>query len=366
MNITPNERLAELIANVQPLDEQALGASRQRQDLLTKPPGSLGRLERLATQLAGITGVARPRLPRKAVIVMAADHGVTREGVSAYPAQVTAQMVRNFAGGGAAINVLARQAGARVIVVDIGVAADLPANLPIVHRKVAFGTQNLAEQAAMTEQQALAAIGVGAEILTSEADLGLDVVCLGEMGIGNTTAASAIVAAITGLPVADVTGRGTGIDAETWTRKIQVIERALKLHQLQPGRPLDVLTKVGGLEIAGLVGVTLAAGARRIAVVVDGFIATAAALVAVELCPPVRGFLIAAHRSVEVGHRAALERLELEPLVALDLRLGEGSGAALILPMLDAAVALLDEMATFDEAGIAAKISAPVQSASGH
>ena len=277
MTKPPNDRLLELIARVPPLDEQALDASRQRQDRLTKPPGSLGRLERLATQLAGITGVARPRLPRKAVIVMAADHGVTREGVSAYPAQVTAQMVMNFASGGAAINVLARQAGARVIVVDIGVAADLPADLPIVHRKVAFGTQNLAAQAAMTEPQALEAIGVGAEILMSEADFGLDVVRLGEMGIGNTTAASAIVAA----------------------------------------------------------------------------------LVAVELCPRVRCFLIAAHRSVEVGHRAALERLELEPLVALDLRLGEGSGAALVLPMLDAAVALLDEMATFDEAGIAPKISAP-------
>jgi len=359
MNITDNARLAELIASVPPLDQAASGASRQRQDLLTKPPGSLGRLERLATQLAGITGVARPRLPRKAVIVMAADHGVTREGVSAYPAKVTAQMVRNFASSGAAINVLARQAGARVIVVDIGVAADLPADLPIVHRKVSFGTQNLAEGPAMTEQQALAAIGIGADILMSEADLGLDVVCLGEMGIGNTTAASAIVAAITGLPVADVTGRGTGIDPATWRHKIDVIERALERNQPDPALPLDVLAKVGGFEIAGLVGVTLAAASRRIAVVVDGFIATAAALVAVELCPHVRGFLVAAHRSVEVGHRATLERLELEPLVALDLRLGEGSGAALVLPILDAAVALLDEMATFDEAGIAAKISAP-------
>jgi nicotinate-nucleotide--dimethylbenzimidazole phosphoribosyltransferase len=347
------QRLSELIASVPVLDEQALVASRQRQDLLTKPPGSLGRLERLAIQLAGISGSARPRLPRKAVIVMVADHGVTREGVSAYPAQVTAQMVKNFAGGGAAINVLARQAGARVIVVDIGVAADLPSDLPIVHRKIAFGTHNLAEGPAMTELQALLAIGIGAEVLTAQADLGLDVVCLGEMGIGNTTAASAIVAAITGLPVSDVTGRGTGIDAATWRRKIAVIERALKLHQPDPTLPLDMLAKVGGFEIAGLVGVTLAAAARRIAVVVDGFIATAAALVAVELCPRVRGFLIAAHRSVEVGHRAALERLELEPLVALDLRLGEGSGAALVLPMLDAALALLDEMATFEEAGVA-------------
>jgi nicotinate-nucleotide--dimethylbenzimidazole phosphoribosyltransferase len=348
------EQLAELIARIPPLDEHALQASRQRQDSLTKPLGSLGRLERLSTQLAGITGYARPRLPRKAVIVMAADHGVAREGVSAYPSQVTAQMVRNFASGGAAINVLARQAGARVVVVDIGVASELPASLPIVHRKVAFGTHNLAERPAMTEAQALAAIGVGVEVVASEAERGLDLVCLGEMGIGNSTPAAAIVASITGLPVSEVTGRGTGIDVETWMRKVALIERAIELHQPDPALPLELLAKVGGLEFAGLVGVTLAAAARRIAVVVDGFIATAAALVAVELCPRVRGYLIAAHRSVEVGHRAALERLELEPLVALDLRLGEGSGAALVLPMLDAALALLDEMATFEEAGVAA------------
>ena len=203
-------------------------------------------------------------------------------------------------------------------------------------------------------EQALAAIGVGAQVLTSEVECGLDIVCLGEMGIGNTTAASAIVAAISGLGVSEVTGRGTGIDDATWTRKVRVIERALELHQPDPKLPLDVLAKVGGLEIAGLVGVTLAAASRRVAVVVDGFIATAAAIVAVELCPAARGFLIAAHRSVEVGHRAALERLELEPLVALDLRLGEGSGAALVLPIIDAAAALLDEMASFEDAGVSA------------
>ena len=347
-------QLAALIARVPRLDEHAMDASRQRQDQLTKPPGSLGRLERLATQLAGITGSARPRLPRKAIIVMAADHGVVSEGISAYPARVTMQMVMNFASGGAAINVLARQSGARVVVVDIGVASELPPSLPIVHRKIAFGTQNLAESPAMTPEQALAAIGVGAEVLASEAERGLDVVCLGEMGIGNTTAASAIVAAITGLAVREVTGRGTGIDDATWTRKVRVIERALEVHQPDPKLPLDVLAKVGGLEIAGLVGVTLAAASRRVAVVVDGFIASAAALVAVELCPAVRGFLIAAHRSVEVGHRAVLEQLELEPLVVLDLRLGEGSGAALVLPIIDAATALLDEMATFEEAGVSA------------
>ncbi|MBV9895513.1 MAG: nicotinate-nucleotide--dimethylbenzimidazole phosphoribosyltransferase [Chloroflexi bacterium] len=330
-----------------------MAAARQRQDLLTKPPGSLGRLERLATQLAGITGESLPRLPRKAVVVMAADHGVSREGVSAYPQEVTAQMVRNFASGGAAINVLARNAGARVVVVDVGIATELPSTLRIIHRKIAFGTANLADGPAMTREQALAAIGVGFEVVAREAKRGLDVVCLGEMGIGNTTSASAVVAIATGLPVADVTGRGTGIDDSTWRRKVAVIERALRINQPDAADPLDVLAKVGGLETAALVGVTLAAASRRIAVVVDGFIATSAVLLAAQLCPRVRGYLIAAHRSVEVGHRAALESLELEPLVALDLRLGEGSGAALVLPMLDAAVALLGEMATFEEAGVA-------------
>jgi nicotinate-nucleotide--dimethylbenzimidazole phosphoribosyltransferase len=350
-------RLLRAIGRIRPLDATAVAEARARQATLTKPPGSLGRLERLATQVAGITGNARPKLEQRAVIVMAADHGVTTEGVSAYPSQVTAQMVHNFARGGAAINVLARGANARVVVVDVGVAEDLPAELPIVHRKVAHGTANLAVGAAMTRDQVLAAIGVGLDVVEQERGRGLDVVCLGEMGIGNTTAASAIVAAITRLRVADVTGRGTGIDDGTWRRKVAVIERALRTNRPDADDALDVLAKVGGLEIAGLVGVTLGAAAHGVPIVIDGFIATAAALVAAELCPMTRSYLIAAHRSVEVGHRAALERLELEPLLLLDLRLGEGTGAALVLPIIDAALALLDEMATFDDAGISGATS---------
>jgi nicotinate-nucleotide--dimethylbenzimidazole phosphoribosyltransferase len=340
------------IDRVGPLDAAAMAAARERQEQLTKPPGSLGRLERLSVQVAGITAQPRPRLAHKAVVIMAGDHGVAAEGVSAYPSAVTPQMVHNFTSGGAAINVLARQAGARVVVVDVGVAQPLPANLPVEQRNVARGTANLAVGPAMTRQQTLAAIGVGLDVVEQAATHGLDVVCLGEMGIGNTTAAAAIVAAVSGLPVADVTGHGTGIDEATWQRKVATIERGLRLNQPVASDPLDVLTKVGGLEIAGLVGVVLAAAARRIVVVVDGFIATAAALLAADLCPAVRGYLVAAHRSAEPGHRAALEHLELEPLVALDLRLGEGSGAALVLPLLDAALALLDEMATFAEAGV--------------
>jgi nicotinate-nucleotide--dimethylbenzimidazole phosphoribosyltransferase len=352
-------RLLRAIAHVAPLDATAADAARARQAQLTKPPGSLGRLERLATQIAGITARPRPRLEQRAVIVMAADHGVAAaEAVSAYPPQVTPQMVHNFARGGAAINVLARGANARVVVVDVGVAADLPADLPIVHRKVAPGTANLATGAAMTRDQVLAAIRVGLDVVEQECGRGLDVVCLGEMGIGNTTAASAIVAAITRLRVADVTGRGTGVDDTTWRRKVAVIERALRINCPDPDDALDVLAKVGGLEIAGLVGVTLGAAAHRLPIVIDGFIATTAALLAAELCPTTRSYLIAAHRSAEPGHRAALERLEIEPLLVLDLRLGEGTGAALALPIVDAALALLDEMATFDEAGISGATSA--------
>jgi nicotinate-nucleotide--dimethylbenzimidazole phosphoribosyltransferase len=260
--------------------------------------------------------------------------------------------------------VLAHEAHARITGIDataardvpgvvaVLTAADLPPDLPIVQRKVAYGSANLAYGPAMTDEQVLAAITVGLEVIDQELSRGLDVVCLGEMGIGNTTAASAIVAAITGLPAAAVTGRGTGIDEPTWRHKVAVIEAGLHLNAPDPGDPLDVLTKVGGLEIAGLVGVSIRAAEHRLPVIVDGFIATAAALVAAELCPSVRRYLIAAHRSAEIGHQVALERLELEPLFALDLRLGEGTGAALALPVVDAALALQDEMATFEQAGV--------------
>ena len=369
----PAIRLDHAIGRIQPLDEQAMQAARRRQDELTKPPGSLGRLERLAIQLAGITRTPAPRLESRVVVIMAADHGVSVEGVSAYPSEVTAQMVQNFVRGGTAINVLARRANASVVVVDVGVAAELPRELAIVHRKIAHGTANLAIGPAMRREQALAAIDVGLEIADAEHARGAQVIALGEMGIGNTTAAAAIVAALTGSAVADVTGRGTGIDEATWRHKVAIIEQALhvnhlhdnyaslsdachvnRLHDNYAAAPdaLDVLARVGGFEIGGLVGLMLGAAAHGAPLVLDGFITAAAALIAAALCPAVRGYLIAAHRSVERGHAAALEHLELEPLLALDLRLGEGSGAALALPMLDAALAIQREMATFSEAGI--------------
>jgi nicotinate-nucleotide--dimethylbenzimidazole phosphoribosyltransferase len=349
------KRLSDVTSRIAPLDMAAMAAARERQDSLTKPQGSLGRLEELSITLAGITGTSRPHVPRKAVIVLAADHGVARAGVSAYPQEVTAQMVQNFLAGGAAINVLARRAGARVVVADLGVAADIPPHSAIVCKKIGYGTRNLADGPAMTLEEAVVAITAGIEIVDAEVDRGLDLVATGDMGIGNTTASSAIVAAITGRAVADVTGRGTGVDDDGWRRKVATIEHALEVNRPDPTDPLDVLAKVGGYEIAGLVGVILGAAARRLPVIVDGFIAGAAALVASELCPRVRDYLIAGHTSVEIGHRLLLERLELVPLLNLNLRLGEGTGAVMAMHLVDDAVAVLDEMATFAQAGVSEK-----------
>ncbi|MPZ13816.1 MAG: nicotinate-nucleotide--dimethylbenzimidazole phosphoribosyltransferase [Chloroflexi bacterium] len=334
--------------------------ARQRQDQLTKPRGSLGRLEELAIRLAGITGHVRPRFPSKAVIVLAADHGVVEEGVSAYPQAVTAQMVGNILAGGAAINVLARGAGARVVVADLGVAALLPDDARLIQKKIGHGTRNMARGPALSANEALEAIRVGAEIVEGEVDRGLDLVATGDMGIGNTTASSAIVAAIASWAPAEVTGRGTGVDEAGWRRKVAAIERALEINRPDPRDPLGVLAKVGGYEIAGLVGVILEGAARRIPVIVDGFISGTAALVATELCPAARDYLIAAHSSVEVGHRMILEQLELVPLLNLDLRLGEGTGAAMAMHLIDAAAALLDEMATFAEAGVSQRAETTV------
>lgn len=349
------KRLIDVTSRIQPLDRTAMKATRLHLDQLTKPQGSLGRLEELAIKLAGITGQERPCFAHKGVIVMAADHGVTNEGVSAYPQEVTAQMVQNFLTGGAAINVLARRVGARVIVADMGVVADIPEHPNLISRKIGRGTQNSAQGPAMSLEEALAAITAGIQIVDGEITRGLDLVAIGEMGIGNTTAASAIVAAITGRSVADVTGRGTGINQETWQHKVSVIERALTVNRPDPSEPIDVLAKLGGYEIAGLVGVILGAAAQRRPVIIDGFISGAAALIATELCPQVRDYLIAAHNSVEIGHRLVLERMELVPLLNLDLRLGEGTGAMMALHLVEDAIAIRDEMATFAEAGVAEK-----------
>ena len=351
--VTAEALIARTIARMPAPDEEAAAAARARQAQLTKPAGSLGRLEDLAIQVAATTGQARSRLPRKAVVVMAADHGVTAEGVSAYPADVTPQMVVNFLRGGAAINALARVAGACVVVVDMGIATPLPPVEGLVVSRIGPGTRNMASGPAMTRDEAARAVAAGIEVVERLVADGLDLVATGDMGIGNTTASSAITAAVTGLPPMAVTGRGTGLDDEGVAHKAATVERALAVNAPDAADGLALLAAVGGFEIGGLAGVILGAAANRVPVMLDGFISGAAALVAATMCPAVRPHLVAAHVSVERGHHAALEWLGLTPLLDLGLRLGEGTGAVLAMPMVDAALAALDEMATFDEAAVA-------------
>lgn len=337
-------------------DEALIHQAQLRLDCLTKPKGSLGRLEELAKQIVGITGTCAPVLNQPVIITMASDHGVAEEGVSAYPQAVTVQMVQNFLQGGAAVNVLARHVGCRVIVVDMGVAADIPTHPHLVLRKMSYGTRNMTQTAAMTRAECEAAIHAGYALVEQELTEGIHLVGLGEMGIGNTTAASAIVAAMTNQPLDRVTGRGTGVDAKTWGKKLAVIQRALDVNRPDPSDPIDVLAKVGGFEIAGLVGVMLAGARAHLPIILDGFIVGAAAVIAVRLVPTLRPYLIASHLSQEPGHRAVLEYLKLRPLLELQLRLGEGTGAALAMPLLGAACKILTEMATFDQAGVSGQI----------
>ena len=344
--------LQKLLNRIAPPDA-ALGERAQAHlDQLTKPPGSLGRLEELARRIVEITGNDPPRVRRPVIFTLAGDHGVVAEGVSAYPQVVTAQMLENFLRGGAAVNVLARHAGARVVMADFGVAAPLVSHPALVVKKVAPGTQNFCRGPAMTLDQTVQAVESGMALVEAEAPSGLDLIGLGEMGIGNTTAASALTAALTGAPIEGVTGRGTGIDETTWQRKVAVIRQALAVNQPDPADGLDVLAKVGGFEIAGLVGVILAGAAARIPVVVDGFIAGAAALVAVRLTAEARHFLLASHCSAEPGHRVILEHLGLRPYLDLGMRLGEGTGAALAFTLIQAALKIYAEMATFKSAGV--------------
>jgi nicotinate-nucleotide--dimethylbenzimidazole phosphoribosyltransferase len=329
-------------------------AVQEHLDSLTKPPGSLGLLEAVAARLAAILGDPPPPLARKTVCVLAGDHGVAEEGVSAYPAEVTAQMCANFASGGAAINVLARTLGVQVVVVDVGVRADIRHVPHVLHRKVRAGTRNLAREAALTEDEVLAAIAVGAGLIE---EVGRpDVIALGEMGIANTTAATALTAAFIGGPVEEVAGRGTGIDDEGLRRKLAAVSAGLG-RVAGERDALRILAEVGGLEIAGLVGLILAAAASNRPIVLDGFITGAAALVACELCPAANRYLIASHLSREPGHAIQLDHLGLEPALSMGMHLGEGSGAVLMLHILESAAAILREMATFESAGVSERSS---------
>jgi nicotinate-nucleotide--dimethylbenzimidazole phosphoribosyltransferase len=344
--------LASTIKAIKPLDQTAMAEVKTRQDTLTKPAGSLGRLEEVSIRIAGIQGKARPVIGKKAMITMAADHGVVDEKIGNWPREVTAQMVENFLRGGAGINVLARQAEARIVFVDMGIAGDLKPDKQLIVKKVAYGTKNMCLGPAMTPEQALKAVEAGIEIVNSEAKNGLDIVGTGDMGIGNTTASSAIFAAVSGKTAEEVTGRGTGLSDEQLSHKIDVIKRALKLNKPDSSQPLDILAKVGGFEIGGLAGVMLGAAVQRIPVVIDGFISGAAALIAISLAPQVKDYIFAAHVSAEAGHAAMLNYMGLKPLLNLEMRLGEGTGAALGIIIAEAAVRTLNEMATFAEAGV--------------
>jgi nicotinate-nucleotide--dimethylbenzimidazole phosphoribosyltransferase len=356
--------LRRALAAVRPADEAAAAAARARQDRLTKPRGSLGVLEDVSVRLAGLAGTCPPPVPTApAVAVFAADHGVHARGVTPWPQEVTAQMVANFVAGGAAVNALATQAGARVVVVDVGVAAPFDPALvaaPVLwSHRVRPGTADFTVEPAMTREEALAALDVGVAVADRLVDEGADALLTGDMGIANTTASAALVAAFTGADAADATGRGTGADDETLLRKVDAVRRGIERHALTPASanadPVGALAAVGGLEHAAIAGFVLGGAARRVPVVLDGVIAGAAALVAAALAPAAIDACVAGHRSAEPGHGFALDALGLRPLVDLDLRLGEGTGAVLAFPLVRAAAAALRDMATFDAAGVVDK-----------
>lgn len=348
--------LTETIASIVPASAEAMAAARERQTMLTKPAGSLGDLEALGTRLCGIYGECPPSLPEPvAIAVFAGDHGVCAQGVSLYPQEVTTQMVGNIVTGGAVVNAFGRQVGAEVTVVDVGVAAELAPAPGLMVRKVAAGTADMTKGPAMTAEQVQAAIEVGIEVAGDLVAQGNRLLVIGDMGIANTTASAALISVFTGLGVAEVTGRGTGIDNPMLERKVSVIQTAIRINQASPKDPIAALAGVGGLEHAAMVGYLLAAAALRTPVILDGVIACSAALVARAIAPQAADYWVAGHRSVEPGATAALVHLDLVPLVDLGLRLGEGSGATLAVPFVQASARVLREVATFDSAGVTNK-----------
>lgn len=346
--------LEETLAAIVPQDQESRAKARARLEQLTMPHWALGRLMDLAEDLAGITRSLRPPVAKKLIVTMAGDHGVAAEGVSLFPQEVTGQMVHNFVNGGAGINALARQAGADIVVVDMGVAADLSqlaSQGKILSMSIAPGTRNMAAEAAMTRDQAIRSLEAGITI-ARKMTAAADIFGTGDMGIANTTPSSAIVAVLCDAPAADVTGAGTGIGEAQLQHKIAVVKKAIEINRPDRKDGLDVLAKVGGFEIGGIAGLILGAAALKKPVVVDGFISTAAALIAHALCPAAADYMISAHRSMERGHNAALQRLGKKPLIDLDMRLGEGTGAALAMNFLEAAVRIFTEVATFEEAAV--------------
>ena len=347
------ERLMEVLDRIQPPSREWQAKAHERLRQQARPAGSLGILEAVGARLAGIAETLDVQLQRKVIVTCAGDHGVCAEGVSLFPSEVTPQMVYNFIKGGASINVLARHAGAEVRVADLGVNWEFEPDLPIFHKKIRKGTDNFARGPAMTRDEALLSIQAGIDIVAALLGEGkVDLLGTGDMGIGNTTPSTAIIAAFSGLPVEKLTGRGTGIDDEGLRRKVAVIEKGLAVNQPDPRDALDVLAKVGGFEIGGLAGLVIGAAAHGIPVVCDGFIATAGALVACELAPQAKDYLFTSHYSVEVGHRYMLSRLDRAPLLDLQFRLGEGTGAAAAMELMDMATRILADIKTFEEVAI--------------
>jgi nicotinate-nucleotide--dimethylbenzimidazole phosphoribosyltransferase len=346
------KKLKTVLDEIRFLDKGFLDRAQRKLDDLTKPQGSLGRFEEITRRYVAIKEDLNPSAKRKVIFTFAGDHGVVEEGVSAYPGQVTVQMVLNMLAGGAAVNVLAEHVGAEMVVVDIGVNHDFEPARGLVVRKVGYGTQNFTRGPAMTREEALRSIWIGIDLAQEYAEKGMDIAGTGEMGIGNTTPASAILSVLTGLEVGAVTGRGTGIDDRTLGVKIAAIERAIGLNRPNPDDPLDVLAKVGGFEIGGIVGLIIGCAARRIPVVVDGFISTAGALIAARMNPAIDEYLFYAHLSSEAGHGQVLDVIGHRPILDLDMRLGEGTGAALGISVVEVSVKLMNEMATFASAGV--------------
>ena len=347
--------ISEYANAIKPLDEAAMEEASRKQCSLTKPPGSLGVLEDLSVKLAGIYRTAKPNIGRKIIFTMAGDHGVTEEGVSAYPSEVTAQMVLNFAAGGAAINVLAACADAEVRVVDMGVSSRAEWPDCVYARKVAQGTRNMCLGPAMTTDEAMLALCTGAELVCEAVDEGASAIAVGDMGIGNTTAASAITAAVTGRTIAEVTGRGTGVTDRSLAVKIAAIEKALTVNEPRSDDGLDILQKVGGLEIGGMAGAIIGASSRSVPVFLDGFVSSSAGLLAAAIAPGSVDYMVSSHLSVETGHRYSLEHLGLSPILNLNMRLGEGTGAAIAFFVAGSACRVLNEMATFDGAGVSGR-----------
>lgn len=346
------KKLNEILGKITPTNHILSTKARERLDKMAIPQGSLGRLEEFAQRVVAIKGSLNPQIKRKTVVVFAGDHGVVEEGVSAFAQGVTMQMVHNFIKGGAGINVLARHVGAQVVVVDAGVVGDLEPQEGLLVKKVARGTKNIAKAHAMSREEALRALLVGIDVVHDLKSQKVDIIGTGDMGIGNTTPSSAVTAVLTRRDVAEVTGRGTGISDEILIKKIQVIKQSIHLNQPDPTDPIDVLAKVGGFEIAGIAGLIIGAAFHKIPIVIDGFISTTAALVAVSLKPVINEYIFAAHKSQEPGHAVLLKWLEQEPILDLSMRLGEGTGAALGMSLIESGVKILREVLTFEEARV--------------